>query len=419
MQTSYLPRVVDSALVERLGRIGAVLIEGVKGCGKTLTARRHAQSEVLLDLDEAARHTAEIAPLNLLRGATPRLIDEWQLVPSLWNAVRREVDARELDGQFILTGSARPKDDATRHTGAGRFSRLRMRPLSLAESGLSTRQVSLAGLLTGELPETGQAVLTLDDMIEEVCHGGWPADRKRSTGQARRNLADYAGEFVRADLKTVDGVRRDPRRVEALLKALARNTASQASTITLAKDAAHNGRPMAEETAAQYLLALELLMVYEPLPAWEPVLRGKARLRSQPKHYLVDPALGAALLGAGVDEFQHDLKTFGFFFEALAVRDLRIYAQAAHAGVWHYRDSNNLEIDAIVDAGMGRWCAFEVKLGGGNAVEDAADQLKKFAAKIDTQSAGSPAALCVLSASGYVYTRPDGVAVVPLGVLGP
>ncbi|MDR1266501.1 MAG: DUF4143 domain-containing protein [Propionibacteriaceae bacterium] len=420
MPLDYLPRVADAELDERLERVGAVLIEGVKGCGKTETARRRAASEVALDADPTARQTAQIDPGRVLGGPAPRLVDEWQLVPELWNAVRRAVDARRADGQFILTGSATPADDQTRHSGAGRFSRLRLRPLSLAESGISSDEVSLARLLAGAGSVAGTAAAGLDDLIAETCHGGWPRDRGRPVAPARRNVADLAAEISLGDIKTVDVVRRDPARVRSLLESLARNTATEATVTTLAADAGRAGAPMSPETAAAYLDALERLMVYEPLPTWSPVLRDKARVRRQPVHHLVDPALAAALLGAGPDELGRDLKTFGLLFESLATRDLRVYAGPLQARVGHYRDNTGLEVDLVIDAGHRRWAAFEVKLSGSGPVTDAAAKnLLRLAAKVDVQSAGPPSCLGIITAQGQAYTRSDGVQVVPLATLGP
>ncbi len=420
MARAYLPRIADAMLTERLGRIGAVVIEGAKGCGKTETARRQAASEIRFDLDDVARETASVAPSNVLAGPAPRLLDEWQLVPPLWNAVRRAVDDRGLDGQFILTGSATPADDLTRHTGAGRISRFRMRTLTLAESGLSSRQVSLRRILGGDHVTAGEAAINLNDLVEETCHGGWPADRSRSTTAAQGNIADYLTEITYADLRMVDGVRRDPVKVLALLRSLARNTASQARITTLAREAATDATSLEQGTATAYLRALERLMVIEPLTSWSPVLRSKARLRQAVTHHFVDPALPASLLGAGVDELRRDMKTFGFLFESLAIRDLRVYAEAAGAGVHHYRDSNDLEVDAIVDGGFGRWGAFEIKLAGTASVLDkAAANLLSFTKVVDTQSCGQPSVLAVITAQGQAYTRPDGVAVIPLASLGP
>ena len=415
MEGRYLPRIADAEVDDRLKRIGAILIEGAKGCGKTATAGRHCASLVRLDLDDAARVTAEIAPSNVLDGPAPRLIDEWQLAPRLWNAVRRAVDDRQQPGQFILTGSATPADDDTRHTGAGRISRLRMRTLSLAESGLSSGSVSLAGLMTGELdPVTSP--LTLDDVIEEACHGGWPADRTLPWSAAQANVADYCAEIADVDIRTVDGVRRDSGRVRLLMQSLARHTATRARLATLADD---TNSQLSQDTASSYLGALQRLMIVEPLPSWSPVLRSKARIRVAPKHHFVDPAMAVSLLNAGPDELRRDLKTFGFVFESLALRDLRVYAQPLRATVHHYLDSTGLEVDTIIDGGYDRWGAAEIKLGGGAAVIDrAAANLASFAAKVDVQSAGQPRFLAVITADGYAYRRPDGVFVVPLGVLG-
>jgi predicted AAA+ superfamily ATPase len=348
------------------------------------------------------------------------LIDEWQLVPGLWNAVRREVDSRGLDGQFILTGSAAPADDATRHSGAGRFSRLRLRTMTLAESGLSTGEVSLAALLGGQAPPPGHSEVALGDLIGEVCHGGWPADRHRPLAQARANVGDYVQEVVHADIRLADGVRHDPIRVLDVMRALARNTATAARATTLAADASAGLTAVADETVGAYIRALRRVMILEPLPAWSPVLRSKARVRTSPKHHFVDPAISACLLAAGPDELRRDLKTFGFLFESLAIRDLRVYAEAAGARVLYYRDSNGLEVDAIVDGGYGRWGAFEIKLGGAASVIDqAAANLLDFADEVDTQSAGRPRVLAVVTAEGYAHLRPDGVAVIPITALGP
>jgi predicted AAA+ superfamily ATPase len=395
-----------------------VLIEGVKGCGKTETARRRAKSEVLLDLDEQARETAKLVPRNILAGAAPRLLDEWQIVPGLWNAVRREVDARGEDGQFILTGSATPHDDETRHSGTARFSRMRMRTMTLAETGLSSRQVSLGALLRGEPVASGAAPASFDDIIEECCRGGWPADRKRSLSQARANISDYVQEITYGDIRMPNRPRRDPTRLLGLLRALAKNVASEATLVTLAQDTAASGVQLDEDTVSVYLGALERLMVYEPLTAWSPVLRSKARVRTKPKHHLADPALAAALLEAGPGELRRDLKTFGFLFESLVVRDLRVYAAVADAQTHHYRDNTGMEVDVIVTAGFKRWAAFEVKLGTtGDVLDKAAANLLSFAAKVDVQSSGTPQILGIVTSGGCSYTRPDGVAVIPLATL--
>lgn len=410
----YLPRVVDTEVVDRLQRIGAVVLEGPKGCGKTETGGRHAASEVRLDVDAAARVTAEIAPQGVLDGPVPRLIDEWQVVPRLWNDIRRAVDERREPGQFIVTGSATPADDATRHTGAGRMSRIRMRTLSLWEAGLSSGAVGLQELMSGRDAVDGAAPLRLAEVVEAACHGGWPADHRLPWRLAAANVADYCEEIAGADVRTVDGVRRDVAKVRLLMQSLARNTATMARQATLAADVA------SQDTVGDYVTALRRLMVLEPLTGWSPVLRSKARLRVAAKHHFVDPAMSAALLNAGPDELMRDMKTFGFLFESLVVRDLRVYAQPLGGTVHHYRDSNNLEVDCVIDAGYGRWGAVEVKLAGSADVIDvAAKALTAFAATVDTQSTGEPRFLAVITAEGYAYTRPDGVHVIPLTVLRP
>ncbi|MDR1394417.1 MAG: DUF4143 domain-containing protein [Bifidobacteriaceae bacterium] len=416
MNRAYYPRLADGELESRLKRIGAVLIEGPKGCGKTETASRQAGSQIRLDTDPALLETALAAPFNVLAGPTPRLVDEWQLAPGLWNAVRREVDARQLDGQFILTGSATPHDDSTRHSGAGRFSRLRMRTMTLAESDLSTKSIPLRGVLAGEPVTEGRGQLSLNDLIDEACHGGWPGDRARPTSAAMENVADYVEEIA-FDIRLTDAIRRDSTRVRAVMRAIARNTASEATLVTLAKDTLANGVPLNDDTAGLYLGALERLMVYEPVPAWSPALRSRTRVRTRPKHHFTDPAMSVALLGATPAALRLDIRTFGFIFESLAVRDLRAYSAPLGGAVFHYRDQSGLEVDAIVQT-SNAWAAFEIKLGTSTgAIDKAAASLLAFNARIDTQSSGRPAALAVITATGFAYTRPDGVAVIPLSAL--
>jgi len=293
-----------------------------------------------------------------------------------------------------------------------------MRTLSLHESGLSTGQVSLSELLAGNLDLNGTSNLDLSDLIEETCHGGWPADRTKPWQQAQANLADYCHEIAAAEMRQIDGVRRDAVRVRALMQSLARHTSTQAPLVTLARDA--SSRPLSIDTVTAYIEALERLMVLEPLPSWSPVLRSRARVRLAAKHHFVDPAMSASLLGAGPSELRRDLKTFGLLFESLAMRDLRVYAQFNNASLHHYLDSTGLEVDAVVDGGFGRWGAIAIKLGGAQSVLDqAAKNLMAFANKVDTQSSGEPNFLAVITAEGYAYTRPDGVAIVPLGTLAP
>lgn len=394
------------------------MIEGPRACGKTATARQIAASEVLLDVDPNARQAIAVDPALVLDGPTPRLIDEWQIEPTIWNHVRRAVDDRSDPGQFILTGSAVPSDDVTRHTGAGRIARLRMRPMSLFEAGRSSGSMSLAELLDGRISPAPDPGLTVVDLAEELALGGWPGLRGRSVPDGLLAVRDYLDEIARVDVGRLDETHRDPNRVARLLSSLARNVATPAAATTLAQDTGGADGPLKDDTVRAYVGALERLMVVEDQPAWAPHLRSRHRLRTAPKRHFVDPSLAVAALRAAPDRLLSDLSLFGLLFESLVIRDLRVYSQAADARVLQYRDSGGLEVDAIVEAGDGRWMAFEVKLGHGQ-IDDAAASLRRFAARIDTASCGSPALLGVIVATGYGYRREDGVAVIPIGALGP
>ena len=414
----YRRRIADQELKERLRAAGAVLIEGPRACGKTETARRAAASEVLLDVDPKARAAIAVDPRAVLAGESPRLIDEWQTEPVIWNHIRRAVDKRAGKGHFILTGSAVPPDDITRHTGAGRVGRLRLRPMSLFELDRATGQVSLQALLGGQPVPSLVAELDVSELAELLCVGGWPGHFGSSAEAAMRANQDYVADICRADLERVDGVRRDPRRVSRFLRSLARNVSTYASLATIARDVGGPDDSITNHTARGYLAALERLMVVEDQPPWVPHLRSRSRLRSSAKRHFVDPSLAVAALTAGPEHLLQDFEWFGFLFESMVVRDLRVYAQAMGANVEQYRDNTGLEVDAIVDAGPGRWAAFEIKLGA-SRIDDAARTLLKFADRVDTERCGEPAALGVIVGSGYGYLRPDGVAVIPVGALGP
>ena len=417
---TYRPRIVDTALASRLASTGAVVIEGPKACGKTMTARQAAASEVLLDVDQRARAAISIDPTLVLEGDAPRLIDEWQIEPAIWNHIRRTVDERARPGQFILTGSAVPADDVTRHTGAGRLTRLRMRPMSSFETGHSTGAVSVAALLDGAPPRSPAIASTARDLADLVSVGGWPGHAALALNltQALQANRDYLDEVRRVDVARVDGARRDPEKLGRLLRSLARNVATHATVATLAADAGGADAALKDHTAQAYLAALERLMIVEDQPAWTPHLRSRARLRRRPKRHFVDPSLAVAALRATPDRLLADLELFGLLFESLVVRDLRVYAQAADAEVLQYRDNTGLEVDAIVQAGDGRWAAFEIKLGA-RRVDDAARSLLKFAARVDPEAGRAPSTLAVIVAEGYAYARDDGVGVIPLGALGP
>ncbi|HEY9428518.1 MAG TPA: DUF4143 domain-containing protein [Gemmatimonadaceae bacterium] len=415
---TYAPRVVDRELVTRLEAIGAVVIEGPKACGKTVTARQVARSEVLLDVDENARRAIEIDPKLVLDGPTPRLIDEWQIEPTIWNYIRRAVDDRGLPGQFILTGSAVPTDDITRHTGAARLTRLRMRPMSLFEAGRSTGAISLSGLLAGRPVRSQDPGLTIVDLTEQIVIGGWPANLSRTVQQSMQAVRDYMEEIRRVDIRRVDQTTRDPVKVGRLLRALARHVSTEVTIATLSTDAGGADGELARDTITDYLTALERLMIIEDQPAWAPHLRSRSRVRSSPKRHFVDPSLATAALRVTPERLLTELELFGLLFESLVIRDLRIYAQAADAAVLHYRDNTGLEVDSIVEGANGRWCAFEVKLGQGK-VDEAAANLLKFAERVDTKKSGKPSMLGVIAGTGYGYMRRDGVAVIPIGALGP
>ena len=417
----YVPRVADAELAARLRATGAVLIEGPRACGKTETGLRAARSAVRLDRDPAARRAGILDPTLLLAGETPRLVDEWQLVPGVWNAVRADVDDHPGEpGRFILAGSAVPADDATRHTGSLRVTRLRMRPMSLAESGHSSRAVSLADLLAGGGASAADPGLGIRDLAERVVVGGWPALQRQAPADAMVATAGYLDETCRVDLGRLDGPRRDPGNVARVLRSLARNTATGASARTIAADVggADGAGAVDYHTVIAYVGALSRLFVVEDLPAWSPALRSRGVLRSSPTRHFVDPSLAAAALGAGPDRLLADPETLGLLFESLVVRDLRVYAQAAGATVSHYRENTGAEADAIVELRDGRWAAIEVKLGQAD-VDAAARSLLRVAGNVDQARHGAPAFLAVVTGWGYAYRRPDGVQVVPIGTLGP
>ncbi|MFV2145679.1 ATP-binding protein [Isoptericola sp. G70] len=415
---AYIKRIADRLVAERLRSAGAVLIEGPRACGKTSTARQHAASAVYFQNDDAARAALDVDPQLVLAGATPRLVDEWQVdATRLWNGVRATVDDRGKPGQFILTGSAVPDDDARRHTGAGRFARVEMRPMSLAESGESSGAMSLRALLDGDPPIPGRSDLSVPDLARLVVRGGWPLHLSMDEVAAAQASSDYLASIADTDLGRLDTSRRDPARAGRLLHALARNTAMELVVDRLTREVDGPDGAMARTTVYDYLADLRRLMVLQEQPAWSPRLRSRARLRTRPRVHLVDPSLAAAAWQADADRLLADLNTFGLLFESLVVRDLRAYADALDARVFHYRDSDNLEIDAVVQRRDGVFGAFEVKLGAGQ-VDAAAAALLRFAAKLDAEHTGGPAVLGVITGSEYGYVRPDGVVVVPLGMLG-
>ena len=415
----YVPRIADTELSNRLSVAGAVLIEGPRACGKTELARRQAASEVLLDIDDNARRAMAIDPALVLAGNTPRLIDEWQIEPGIWNHVRRAVDRRQGQrGQFILTGSSVPADDVTRHTGAGRVSRLRLRTMSSSETGFSTGEISLGDLLEGRFAGCGPADVKVGDLAASICKGGWPGDLDLTASASLTARVDYLEEIRRTDISRTDGIARDPANVGRLIRSLARNVATNVSARALAADVGGEGRPLDVDTVRQYLAALSRLMVVEEQPAWSPRLRSRSVLRKSPKRHFVDPSLAAAALGATPERLLEDLEYLGFLFESMVYRDLSVYGRACGAEVFHYRDNTNLEVDMVVQDRRGNWCAFEVKLGAGQ-VDAAVDSLQRMRDRLELNTVGEPGTLGVIVGSGYGYKRPDGICVIPVAALGP
>lgn len=420
-QKGYLPRLCDVELQNALESSGAVLIEGAKWCGKTRTGLHAAKSVLYLqDPDVRASNLAlaEIKPSLLLQGDTPRLIDEWQMAPVLWDAVRFEVDRRGELGQFILTGSAVPRDRATAHTGTGRIVRVRMRTMSLQESGESSGIVSLRALFAGNQEDAGgRAAASIEELAFLLCRGGWPAGLRLKDAAALRTATDYVEALIHHDVSEVDGVEKNPERVRLLMRSLARNTATAANYATLKGDLDASDLGFSEKTLASYLNALRRIFVVEELPAWMPSLRSKTAIRTSPKWHFVDPSIAAAVLRAQPDALLKDFETFGFLFESLCTRDVRIYAQAADGDVFFYRDKSGLEADLVVRLRDGRWGAIEVKLGA-QAIELAARSLLRLADRVDPAKMGAPSFLLVLTGGEYAYRQPDGVWVVPLACLG-
>lgn len=427
MKAEYKKRVVDEILDFYLESMGAVLIEGPKWCGKTRTGEEHAKSVVKLqDPDNVDKYRAAIKakPSILLEGPTPRLIDEWQDFPILWNAVRHLVDERGEDGQFILTGSAVPCEEKKdkippRHTGTGRIVRMRMRPMSLWESGESTGEISLSALFDGAGEVSGRSSIGVNEIAHLVCRGGWPqAVLAKTPRAAYMKSSSYVDEVVHEDVHRVDGVEHNPDRVRNLLKSLARNISTMATNKTILQDLKANDSSISEKTLSSYLNALRKIFLVEDVPAWSPSLKSRLAIRSAMKRQFVDPSVATAVLGATPRRLLNDFRSFGSFFESLCVRDVRVYAQTLDGEVRHYRDQTGLEADMIVALKDGRWSAIEVKLGAGD-IDSAAEGLKKLRAKVDVGRMGHPSFLMILTGTDLGYTRDDGVVVCPLGCLRP
>lgn len=411
---------MDKELDVALKYSGAVLIVGPKWCGKTRTAEKRAASKIYLeDIDKREQYLKilEIRPSKLLEGKTPRLIDEWQTAPILWDGVRFAVDQRGGAGHFILTGSSVPRDDVTMHTGTGRINRLLMRPMSLFESLESDGSVSLRSLFDGGDIE-GTSMLTLDGLAFALIRGGWPASIGEEKTLALRHANDYLNAVVNSDISRVDGVVKSPERVKRLMRSLARNVSSTVRMETILTDVAGGDIDSinSNKTVSTYVNALERIFVIEDLPAWSPNMRSKTALRTSPKRHFVDPSIAAVALKVSPNGLMKDFNTFGLLFESLCIRDLRVYAQANDGDVYHYRDKNDLEADAIIHLRDGRWGAVEIKMGAG-AIDDAVKNLTKLREKVDLDEMGEPSFLAVITATEHAYRRNDGVYVVPIGCL--
>lgn len=417
---------MDSLLAKKLQAKGAVLIEGPKWCGKTTTAEEIAVSKVLLaktDAKEQFKRLLEIDSDTALSGEAPMLIDEWQTVPKLWDAVRYTVDHRRKMGQFILTGSAVPDKDAEKereHSGTGRFAWLTMRPMTLSESGESNDSVSLADLFAAPEKLFGRNSLKLQDIAFLICRGGWPMAVGLPEEAALEQAFDYYDAVTKEDVTRVDGVKRASERVRRLMRAYARHQGTQASIATLREDLKNNDTAtLDDDTIVSYLEALRKIFVVEDMPAWNPNLRSKTAIRTADTRYFVDPSIATAALGMGPADLVNDLNTMGFFFETMCVRDLRVYAEALNGKVYHYRDKSGLECDAVVHLRNGQYGLIEIKLGGQSLIDDGVRTLNSLAAQVDTSRMKAPAFKMVLTATGeYAYRRSeDGIYIVPVGCL--
>lgn len=419
----YKQRIADRILQRKVLGKGAVLIEGPKWCGKTTTAKQLAKS--FLDLGDSAilkqsTTLIDISPQTLLKGDTPRLIDEWQALPSIWDSIRSEVDRRGEPSQFILTGSSvLPEADETIHSGTGRFATIKMRPMSLYESGESTGTVSLKELFECDSIEVQQNDLELEDIAYLTCRGGWPWATLISREVALDQAFDYFDSVVKKDILRVDKVKRSAERAKLLLRSYARNISQQVSYGTIRKDMLSNdASTLDEDTVADYIKALKKLFVIEDLAAWNPNIRSKAAIRTSDTRHFVDPSIGTAALGLGPQDLINDLKSFGFFFEDMVVRDLRVYAEALDGELYHYRDSNGLECDTVLHRRNGSYALLEVKLGGEQNIEEGAMSMISLAKNIDTDKTPSPSFMAVVVGVGqYAYQRKDGVYVIPIGCL--
>lgn len=415
---SYIKRIIEEDLLEKLSASGAVLIEGPKSCGKTETAKRYAKSILKMDRDKQVPVIMATNPQLLLAGDTPRLIDEWQEHPEIWNYVRHEVDDRKAKGQFILTGSANPNDDVKLHSGAGRFTVVQMDTMSWQELGYSSGKVKVSDLLQDAVPDFYDAGISLDFIIDRILIGGWPTLLNESTKNALKMNTGYVDLLCEVDMSRVSGVKRDPIKVRSLIRSIARNTATVVDNKTLEQDVKIvDKNELSRNTTSEYLDALSRLMILYEQPAFNPHIRSSASLRKSPKRHLCDVSLAVAALGLNKESLIKDMKYTGFLFETLATHELNVYAKANDANVFHYNDSYGLEVDAIVQKRNGNYAVFEIKLGIGY-IEQAAENLERFQRNIDTAKMALPKSLNIITGTGMSYRRPDGINVISLASLG-
>lgn len=414
----YVKRIVEDDLKAKMQASGAVLIKGAKSCGKTETAKQYANSILKMDRDPQVPFIMATDPQLLLEGETPRLIDEWQEQPEIWNYVRHEVDHRKLKNQFILTGSANPPENVRLHSGAGRFTILQMDTMTWQELGYSSGTVKLSDLLHGGVSGFYEPAVSLDFIVERLCIGGWPALMGENLENAIKMNQGYVDLLCEVDMSQVSGVKRDPQKVRNLIKSLSRNIATLVDNSTLEKDVKMNEKAeISRNTITDYLSALSKLMILYEQPAFNLHIRSSASLRKSPKRHLCDVSLAVAALGLGKDALLKDIKYTGFLFESLAIHELNVYAKANDAQVFHYNDSYGYEVDAIVQKRNGNYAAFEIKLGVG-FIEQAAENLKAFVANIDASKMEIPKSLNIITGTGMSYQRPDGINVISLASLG-
>ena len=420
-RNEYKPRIIDKKIKEYLSVFGAVCVEGPKWCGKTWSSSYHSKSEIMIgdpDGNFQNRHLAEMSPSLVLEGETPRLIDEWQEVPPLWDAVRHKVDQKSEKGQFILTGSATPNHKGIMHSGAGRIARLRMRPMSLYESGNSSGKVSLEDLCKGKLTPAMTGEVDLHKITEFIYRGGWPGNTEIPIDKAGLLPNEYLKAVIEDDVYRIDGIKRDVSKMNLLLKSLARNESTTVTNKTLKADVkAIDDEDIDTDTISVYLDIFTRLFLLDNQPPFASNIRSSVRLKQAEKRHFADPSLACALLKATPDRLINDLETLGFLFEALCERDLRIYADSFDAKLYHYQDYNNREIDAVIELSDGKWCAFEIKLGA-NQIDKAAESLLNLKKSIEEEGGIAPSVLCVICGlSNAAYIRDDGVFVVPITAL--